>query len=508
MKPGNFLFYPGAMFYNDHGGMGVYVRHHANKRDIEPTVVDRTPLSVEIHGPHRDVMIVQDMNRYPSSRQLDSSWEEYIDWSPFGRPAKAYGVDRIMVNMPQHLNKMYASHGLTPHVRIQSDSGGFQLINNKIDYLDPMDVINWYNKNVHEGMVLDIPIPFADFEMGKRGALIQKHNTEILVNNAREDLEFLNIIHGANYETYARYHDIVQRDDLDMLSIASIYRSEIVKSIHTLAKIINHGKRYKQYHLLGIYNIAMVAPLIWFAQKMGVNISTDASTHVKSGINRMFHSQHLPTSPVSRLIIGNNGGVPPSRNNFTPCSCPVCTNVKYMDILAYVPGSTATFALVLHNMFETIRYVDMMCDAAKTLNSNQYIELMKKQLGNHSTKESSVKAIRLIDEIVEHGIAKAEKKFSYFLSESMTEDLLANPLIAEEDNGDEPEMTVDAFKERVWSMIRTYEERDGTRLTKMKTKKKGDKKERGHVLSTKGHTRPGKKKKKIKKKVLVNAAAI
>jgi hypothetical protein len=69
-------------------------------------------------------------------------------------------------------------------------------------------------------------------------------------------------------------------------------------------------------------------------------------------------------------------------------------------------------------------------------------------------------------------------------------------------------MTVDAFKERVWSMIRTYEERDGTRLTKMKTKKKGDKKERGHVLSTKGHTRPGKKKKKIKKKVLVNAAAI
>jgi hypothetical protein len=334
-------------------------------------------------------------------------------------------------------------------------------------------------------------------------ALIQKHNTEILVNNAREDLEFLNIIHGANYETYARYHDIVQRDDLDMLSIASIYRSEIVKSIHTLAKIINHGKRYKQYHLLGIYNIAMVAPLIWFAQKMGVNISTDASTHVKSGINRMFHSQHLPTSPVSRLIIGNNGGVPPSRNNFTPCSCPVCTNVKYMDILAYVPGSTATFALVLHNMFETIRYVDMMCNAAKTLNSNQYIELMKKQLGNHPTKESSVKAIRLIDEIVEHGIAKAEKKFSYFLSESMTEDLLANPLIAEEDNGDEPEMTVDAFKERVWSMIRTYEERDGTRLTKMKTKKKGDKKERGHVLSTKGHTRPGKKKKKIKKKVLV-----
>lgn len=506
MKPGKFLFYPGAMFYNDHGGMGAYVRHHSRVKNMEPTVVDRQPLSVEIHGPHRDVLIVQDMNRYPSSRQLDSNWDEYIDWSPFGRPAKAYGVDRIMVNMPQHLKKMYASHGLTPHVRIQSDSGGFQLINNKIDYLDPMDVIRWYNGNVHEGMVLDIPIPFGDdVDMLKRGAAIQKHNTNILVDNAREDLEFFNIIHGDSYETYALYHDIVQRDDLDMLSVASIYRSEIVKSIYNVAKIVNHGKRYKQYHLLGIYNIAMVAPLIWFAQKMGVNISTDASTHVKSGINRMFHSQHEPIAPVRRLIIGNNGGVPPSRNNFTPCTCPVCSSVKYTDILAYVPGSTATFALVMHNMFETIRYVDMMCDAAKHLNSTQYIELMKKQLGNHPTRESSIKAIRLIDEIVENGIAKAEKKFSYFLSESITEDLLLNPLIDEGDDG-EPAITDDVFRERVWKMIRTYEEHDGTQQTKLKTKKKGDKKERAHVLSTKGHTRPGKKKKKIKKKVLVNAA--
>jgi queuine/archaeosine tRNA-ribosyltransferase len=302
--------------------------------------------------------------------------------------------------------------------KIISDSGGFQILTGKLDYIDPLEIITWYNKNVDIGIVLDIPPWMTSKEVLLRMAKVQKKNTDILLANKEPHVELMNIFHGNTTEDRKMFRKIVEDPRIERLAIGGSYTKSILRSIYDLILIANTGKKYKQYHLLGVTNLLQLVAMMRLTHKGLIpHVTSDSSTHIqKAFLKEYLHQAHL-TSNIVHLQIGRNH-VYPSMGNRLPCSCPLCSRVKYADVFSLLDGSAVNVALAFHNMYTYNEYVSRMRDVVG-LPLKDLTDLIAKQLGSRHGIKEAIDALKFIDLVEEEGLTKAAKKYEYFIEHNL-----------------------------------------------------------------------------------------
>lgn len=448
-------FIPAAMYPLDHAGLGAYVKYGrpAGLLGDQIQVVESSGWHVWMRTPDRELLLVRDGYKHLQIRPLDAGFDEYISFSPFHITNQDMQSKWYMINYFQHMSKgpiadfnLVEKHPLRQRqARFLADSGGFQIATGKAEFINPVNIANWYHHNVDVGIALDIPISNAN-PFFIEAAQVQKINTNMMFTALAEHgsaVEIMNVYHGRTVDSNKRYHDVVYDPRSRRLCLAGIYFGTVVNAVDMLWRLIDYTKGlYDHYHILGVYNLLLLPALIYMAHAKQLPLLTsDASTHIMSANMRMYHMQRTPEHPVERLVIGTKGEKQSkqvlSAYKTLACNCPVCRTLKYYDIFSTLSGATPTFLMAMHNMNEILRYSHMMSEMARQLPFADYRKLVELQLANHSkhNRQESLHALDYINEAATNGTQAARKRFSMFLHEGIftsKSSKVATSLIADE----------------------------------------------------------------------------
>lgn len=453
-KQGGFFYCPAAMNTNIFGGLGLYVRYHkTNRNDIE--LAWETPAGALFKTPDRDLLFVNDLHMTSSTRPIDENWDELIALAPSSIGFNDFELDYGMVNHTFHFKKPSMHLKRDPKIGLSrtkwiSDSGGFQVISGKIGYLDPVKTAEWYNEYVDIGIGIDIPLPNPSMQgqaMSDQVAHILKRNNTAMLGVLNDTTKLMNVIHGWNADSFMRYHDIVFDARSKHLCISDIYRSTALDAVSTLIEVVGRLPKdhYEHIHVLGIYN-TRITVLLARAMRLffpKIVFTCDSSSYMKAANGWQMALQRNIDRPLERMEIGANASkaINPTVNRHLPCSCGICSRVKYTDIFSYT-RRVPNYFLLYHNLFEMVRFCKNVSTAAEELDNAQYRELVKGYLaGNNHIKDSLV-GLDFIEACQKEGHKKAKKKFEYYLQQDTQGGLFKQTTLI--DHGEQVEVVNEA----------------------------------------------------------------
>jgi hypothetical protein len=414
------------------GGTGLYIKYgKTGVNQVE--VYKKTFNSLHIRCPDRELCFINDLHTTGSQRPVDEYWDELIILSGISSTWRDFGVEHMMVNMLNDMNKLDKS--LEPRkegslsrdkVSYISDSGGFQLAQGKIAYLDPVKIVDWYNKNVDIGMSLDIPLfAFsADHDVLLRAARVQKQNNQAMLDNKADHLELMNVVHGKKVEDYVRFHEVVQTDKINKVSVGAMYSGSVIESLSNFIAMDRSPefKQYNHWHLLGIADPRVIIPFVRYielAKQPGRIYTSDSSSWLQGTRVGEYYNQRNINESLDRIFLGrkklSHYAIEPNR--YLPCSCVVCSRVKYSDIFGSIRSSQVFCLWSYHNMLEMVRYFGHLAENARTMDSKQFKELIKEHTKPKHLKEVQA-SVDYVETILNEGLEKANKRFQFFMIEN------------------------------------------------------------------------------------------
>lgn len=482
------MYIPAAVYAKDHSGLGAYIKYGRPKgyNGNSITVANQSPWWKHILCSDRELLIVKDGYKTNQIRPLDDNWDEFVSWSQFHPTANGFQDGTYMVNYAQHFMEssdfnfnmaQTMPYGSKRHFKYIADSGGFQIFKDRVDFISPADAAVWYHNNVDLGVAVDVPVVVDDRSLLMRAAKVQKANNSEMMEVLRglnSHVELVNVGHGMTYEHQIEYAEAVDEPSCRRIAFGDIYRTSVFESVYLLTRLLYKLKdRYDHFHVLGVYNLTLLPAIILMANKYPIkHMTSDASTHLQSGINKMYHHQVLPETPMRRIPIGSKGGqgsrLVSSSHKVLPCSCPVCSSIKYFDIFGQLEGSMLSFSLAQHNLFEITRYVKFMNAMARDLTRKQYTDLVIGQLSNKSAATETLNALNFIYETAEsENPVKSGRKYSMYLAKG----LFAPPVVSQVLFGEvEQDTSIESLKAKVEVIIDKYEKHHNE--AKVKTAKK------------------------------------
>lgn len=441
-----YQFINAAFNWKSFAGMGIYVRYKAGPNKI--TVRRFEGQVVLIDCPDRQLLMVKDANAENGTVPWSigaCSFDEYVDlnmWEP--HVAKAFGIQSFMTNY------LYTEQSFCPNNRIMgrpkdaplvvTDSGGFQMVMQKVEYINPLHLVDHYNRNVDIGVVLDVPtMGIVDDKTQKRAGKVQALNTDLMMKNKRADLQLMNVMHGHNEEQRITFREIVERPDITKVCIGGSPDATITSSTDMIAWYMLTGQKYDQYHALGVYQPPSMLPLARLAnipQFEGL-VTSDASTALQSANHKMYHKQQEQFGPMCRIMLGDKNNVP-STMSFLPCQCPVCATIKYADVLAVLDSGMIRHMLFLHNVWEIQRFSHVVNDMARETSEKEYRLFTKAVLKNSTDRlKATLQAIDYVEVVGKSGLEEARRRFkASIVPRSIWSSGLTNSLFKE---GDEVE---------------------------------------------------------------------
>jgi hypothetical protein len=411
-----YRFVAAANLFQNYGGLTIYVKYKKTKsNEITIKRVDKNYIWYDC--PDREFVFVRDSFNddafYPNE-----SFDLCLDLNTFRDDLGAgIGIDYFMTNFT-HNNSEAINRDSLPasakKVQILSDSGGLQLAREVAGLIHPKDLVEFYNKNVDAGMVLDIPLWIKDDKIAKRAALLQRKNNEVMLKNGRKGLELINIFHGGSVEDRKKYRDIVEDERIPRVAIGGLLLQKPLTGVNTLYEIIEGGSyRYKQYHALGVFDMSYLALLVKIANS-GDNpphITSDSTSHIQASLNNVYHIQMNEQHIMSRQAYGTKAGSISNPALHLNCSCPVCGAIKYRDIFAFGHNRFNGF-LALHNAIQMARYTQSLQEACRHLTPHEYNKYVILQLKNIKNKADVKLALDYIDVVTQHGLKEAQKKYA------------------------------------------------------------------------------------------------
>lgn len=415
----SYRFVPAATNALDKNGVGIYVKYTRSKTD-EIIVKKDTYSYIWLQCPDRELVFVK--HRFPEFSPMGENFDEYINLNIYDEDVTSeIRTDIYMLNYTAYSGSKTSSprlrrSGRNPDIwqpHILADSGGFQLYSGVKEYLDPVEIVSWYNDNVDWGMVLDVPPALATPEIVKRSAKIQAKNIELMLKHKVKNLELINILQGITFEQRKGFLDIVDHPELDRLAFSG-YRGTVVNSVADVLKILSLPRKFKHYHILGVYNLPKLIPIIKMANmgKRDFLITSDASTPIQSAVNKIYHHQQTIFEPAKRLLIGHKESISNPYYHL-PCTCPVCSAVKYINIFGFIDTQLISNLLSIHNIYEINRYTRMMDKLASTVDAKEYRSVASHQLGTRAP--DSLASLDLIDAYYDNP-DKALKRYSLYFN--------------------------------------------------------------------------------------------
>jgi hypothetical protein len=488
-----FHWVPAGAFYINHGGLGAYIRYH-KYRDTPITIKHLAPLSIWLDCPDRELVLVGDTHHANRVRPTEGTYDEYVSFGfSYQNAFQDFDVDYLMVNYTQSLGKEAMSPRLRRLIprqpnetRIISDSGGFQLGNNRLEYIDPVALTEWYNDNVDIGLVLDIA-NIADEDLNRRAALVQQRNTQIILDNKKPTLELMNIMHGSTYKAREEYRAICEHPDIDRLAVADSYVQTLFVSISDFLSILSTGKKYKHYHMLGVLNTLQVTILMRMAHyKFAPLITSDSSTHIQEAVAKGYYLRTHISEGSRHISLGDKTNFP-NHHNILPCTCPICRTIHYTDIMGIINSNVTSFLLMMHNLYATQQYIKSLWEVVQGTTTKELKAFMKSHLKSRNGLDETMKCLDFLDSVQTHGVKASRAKYSYYLS-----NMLVKPETSLFESN--PQSVPEEKPFNIEDMIKRYEDRTGRHGRKTKTAPKGHK-----ISKSKSRKAGGVKKKVVKR---------
>jgi hypothetical protein len=407
--------------------IGVWVKLKASK-DHTNSVITHFQTNREwfVEYPDRLLYMSRHNHKNDSSRPLDLKWDKFISLSLMSSNGSDYHFDRFMINPHAMTQKDKKANYATKKINrtgllICSDSGGFQLRSGLSTWIDPYEVINFYNANVDEGMPLDLPCGYAPEETFKACAEVQVLNSRIFKENKRPNLRLGTIIHGISVNEMRMYKRIIDDSDpeWDFCALPSSMSLPALKQLDRLCFLLSNGYQYPHYHQLGMYSLASTVLTARLAQNLlkanrRVLFTADASTAIYMAKMRGILTRTTQYNSVERFLLGKNSiaGGTPNHSKKVHCSCSMCQNLGYLDAYTQWEGSPPKYLLDRHNSIVFSEWCNMMNDYARDLDDKQYLELISSIITGRQ-KQQVIFGMEYLKVLFNDGWQAAHRRFSH-----------------------------------------------------------------------------------------------
>lgn len=487
-KAGKYSIIPAAYSYLKFGGVGLYVRYaHTKAKSVR--VKEKKSDYIWLETPDRELLIVSNLNKELPFYPTEGSFDEFVPISLFHPTANDFEFDFCMVNFTEHAIEKgpRRNPGLrldreTSHIQIMSDSGGFQLRTGAADYINPIELAEWCNDNVNMTMALDIPVLYNDRDLLKRSAKVQTRNNEIMLEHALPEMELINIVHGASWAERKEFLTWVDNEKIDRLAMGSGLDLGVLANTIGLMDLIVTSRPFKHYHILGVSNALRIIPLMRAAHYgLAPLITSDSTTYIMRATARMFLnfetfiSKHT-TTPIGTQLASRNVNNRSNVHSLLPCSCAVCSRIRYMDVFSLFGGPVHAL-LSTHNMIKFNSYLQAMYDHMH-LPFNELKEILVAQHKGHLDLDECLRSVQFIDEIMNTNIKKAVEKFSRYKARSRYDQFSSNKHFAKNNSlwggeyvGQQIEKPSAKQLDRLKHVLKLYE--DPKSLKKTTTIRKG-----------------------------------
>lgn len=282
---------------------------------------------------------------------------EYTKCVPLMGPAfcKLNNIGMVLVNphslSTSHLH--YCSHK-DAGLDVICDSGGFQLIRGKVDFIDPLHIAKEYNKVCTIGMDLDVPdILGMDKEQWRALPRIQRANYEVMKTVLHKDVNLCLVGHGKNVAEREEWFELVGREDPKCVAVAGLQREftkDITKEMQQTEAILHACHTFpnaEYFHILGTtsastaYIYSLISHL-GLAKKIGADSASYALTSTTGSFD-LYHGWNAAKIPQKFLV-----------NSPIPCSCPICSTIQ--DFRMY--GCVFQHVHALLNLYRYFEYID------------------------------------------------------------------------------------------------------------------------------------------------------
>lgn len=447
----SYQFYPCGYLPLRYDTNLLWVRYKtkAERDEADPFIIaGATESGAFIDAPDRELYFDRAAHVSDSARPL-RNWDEAISLSYMYELGNDYPNDRFMINhtsMTSTERRLNWRDNVLPSIQtnktIICDSGGFQLSSGKEVWIDPEHLTDFYNVYVDEGVTLDIPIRTYNRELLVRMLAVQKKNSKMIMEGLKPGVRLANVAHGFDYQDFTFVRErLWENERMDILCIPSSRVLPDIKSIDRLLYHMTHGMEYRQYHLLGIYNMTWLSLAIKFIYEWNktkgkdVLLTSDASSAIYSASALRYHKQPMPYRSVSRWPIGLMAPISGPYNmasKILPCQCAVCAAIKYQDVFNILGDINISAALTRHNENETIYWTRLMCEAAATMDTKTYLKFCLAQ-NQSKDKKSITDAFLYMEHFFDAGAneeawrkthAKFKHKISTLFNQKMDKDQL------------------------------------------------------------------------------------
>lgn len=297
----------------------------------------------------------------------DVAMDAYLDYSPLSNPKvyKNMGYRYAMISPPHMGFKKAVIRN--EHLRIFADSGGFQIRQGVTDFVNPDQLIDFYNASTDIGIGLDVPMHplLYDKYLARMSHVTSKNNKHIKAG-LTSDVALYDLNHGMDLKDRKVFFDVTEQyepnDGIAMAGTSSKARGEygvaahIVNGVIGIAYVLARSKgRYKTAHILGT-----TTPFYMFVfhllTKSGFfpHITSDSSTYAQAA---MMNTQ-LTSIPGQSILYRNT--LPKGEVLYrSPCSCPVCSIVGYSHHLM-----VNARANMVHSLYHYAYINDLISDLA------------------------------------------------------------------------------------------------------------------------------------------------
>lgn len=367
--------------------------------------------------------------------------EDYHLMAPTLGPAflKEIGIKMGLIN--HALKKIYMNPLKDCGIITILDSGGFQLFSGKKEFIDPVDVVNEYNKFADIGMDLDIPLQLTDdIDSLKAIALVQKANYEVMRKRLKKGVSIALVSHGITIDEREIFYDILDRYNAKYVSIAGLARQQETTygelySAEAIAQAISLFPNLVYLHCLGATGMDdFIVYSLFYHLGLVKNIGADSTVFAYRGAVGEYE-----TLPSRLMTISKNRYI----HHDLSCSCPVCALTHDSRVInSFIP-------LASHSLFVRKKRLDMCVNIVKRylegkVTAHELLEMCASRMG-------VMRFNNLVRYIKEFKQTKRFKKANY-----PTIKYSKALFYSDYDDGDSEDM--DDFTKRWLTIMRAYEE--------------------------------------------------
>lgn len=470
-----YSFYPCGYVPSRNDNTAVWVRHKTSKEQetsVPKVTCAATETGAYVDAPDREIYIDRAAHVSDNDRPL-RNWDSCTSMSMLYHLGDDFPNDRLMINhtsFSARENELAIRAEWLTDIQTKKtiicDSGGFQLRSGKEFWIDPEKLAVFYNDNVDQGVTLDIPIPTFDRELLTRMLRVQKNNSKFLLKHISSDVQLANVAHGTDYDDFMFVRERLYEDPrMQILCIPSSVIIPDIKSIDRLCYHLTHGQEYKQYHLLGVYNmtwLSLAIKLIYEYNKANnkdILLTSDASSSIYSASALRYHKQVMPYKSVTRWPIGNMAPVIGKYNlpgKTLMCQCAACDAVKYMDAFAILGDINVACLLTRHNEIETINWTRLMCEAAATMDLKDYLKFCLEQ-SNNKYRRSILEGFAYLEMFLQDGWEKTHARFKHKIATLYAARVDETVLFDTSHDGVMANENVGALNQHLSDVLRRYE---------------------------------------------------